>query len=364
MIIESIETFGYRNLKAGKIDTNSKHIILTGNNGQGKTNLLEAVYLICFGASFRTSSLREIIQHSEDSFFVKSIIKDRDGFKHTIRLVYSRGKRVIYLDEKEIKDRKELIYLIPCIIFSHDDIEFVRGTPESKRRFFDQTMTLYDPLFLEDIRKYRHILKQRNAAIREKNNSLLPIYDIQLSSIGLQIQNERNRIVKEFNTIFPNLYNTVSNTQSDIFMKYSPSWKNCNTQEDILRVLKNNRERDERFLTTTSGPHRDRFYVMENKRDFVLTASTGQTRLISLIMKSAQAAFYIKKTGKKPVLLLDDVLLELDLSKRERFLNQIQDHSQAFFTFLPDEHYFNEEEKKGLYYIVEEGNYIISEKSI
>ena len=330
----------FRNLEDTLIPTDATKILLVGENGQGKTNFLEALYTLCYGSSFRSSSSAVMCKHGFPAFSLSAVVESDDSLHQTIYFSFSPNKREIRIDGKEIKDRKELMYNIPCIVFSHDDIEFVRGTPEHRRRFFDQTMSMYDPLFFDDLRRYKSILKQRNAAIKESYYPLLPMYNEQLAGIGLRIQQQRTAMVEEFNKIFPELYNNVSQSSSHIHIYYKPSWRKCETKEDIIKKLEDTFDRDQKMQTTVTGIHRDQFIMMDDDILFTQKGSTGQMRLASLIFRIAQMHTYQKKTQKNPVLLIDDVLLELDILKRGRFLEQLQGYEQAFFTFLPDEQYF------------------------
>lgn len=342
MKFRSVGFKNFRNLEDTLISTDATQVVLVGKNGQGKTNFLEALYTLCYGSSFRSSQSSVMCKHSFPTFSLSAVIETNEHIQSTIFFNYSSQKREIRIDGKEIKDRKELIYNIPCIVFSHDDIEFVRGTPEHRRRFFDQTMSMYDPLFFDDLRQYRNILKQRNAAIKEQYYSLLPMYDQKLAEVGLRIQTMRGEMVKEFNLLFPTLYTTISQNSSHIHIAYKPSWRNCETVDEIVKKLESHRESDIRMNTTISGVHRDKFIVLDNDINFSESGSTGQMRLASLIFRIAQMHTYRKKTNKEPILLIDDVLLELDIEKRGRFLKELHGYAQAFFTFLPKEQYFTD----------------------
>ena len=153
----------FRNLSiADPVDVNHKQVLLIGDNGQGKTNFLELLYLLCYGNSFRTSSLKEIVNFKDNFFYVSGMFEDDRGFKRTISFSYKDLKRVIKIDNKTITDRRELIYNIPCIVFSHGDINFINGTPDSRRKFFNQTLSMYDRLFFDDLRYYSKIIRQKN----------------------------------------------------------------------------------------------------------------------------------------------------------------------------------------------------------
>ena len=361
MLVKRIVLDGFRNIRDRQIDTSAKQVILTGENGQGKTNLLEAVYMLCYGTSFRTQNIRDIISHGKDMMYLSSIFEDSQGLERKAELSFSEGKKQIKLDGKEVRDRKELIYCLPCIVFSHDDIEFVRGEPENRRRFFDQTMAMYDPVFFDDLRKYKMVLKQRNAAIKDQRTELLDIYDEKLASYGFQIMKSRRAVATSFSAIFPDIYNAVSQEDRGIEINYRPSWNEELGIEGIIEKLFNQREVDLKMNTTTSGPHRDRFLISDRNGLFTSSASTGQMRLASLVFRSAQASFYRQKTGQNPIFLIDDVLLELDSQKRARYLSYLGHYNQAFFTFLPEEKYFGNmfelEGSQTLMYTVTEGSF-------
>ncbi|MGH4038338.1 MAG: DNA replication/repair protein RecF [Sphaerochaeta sp.] len=334
----------FRNLSiTEKVDINHKQVLLIGNNGQGKTNFLELLYLLCYGNSFRTNSLKELIKFKEDSFYLAGSFEDERGLKRSISFSYHDLKRVIKIDDKVITDRKNLIYNIPCIVFSHGDINFINGTPDFKRKFFNQTLSMYDRLFFDDLRYYSKVLKQKNVALKEHRYDLLPIYDELLAKYGLNIMKSRVKAVYEMNQIFPVIFEQVSGIKN-VKIQYKPSWKNCSTSEDIVKYLASTRETELRLTFCNSGITRDKFSIITENGDLANIGSTGQLRLASLALRATQSTFFKKKTGKDPILLIDDVLLELDIKKRNTFLSLLDGYSQAFFTFLPKEMYFNEGE--------------------
>lgn len=355
----SVGFSNFRNLENSMVVTSEKEVLLTGSNGQGKTNFLEALYVLCYGSSFRTNNIRELIAHGEKEFTLSALIENRSGLRQRLSFRFSSGKREILIDGRIVRDRKELLYNIPCIVFSHDDIEFIRGEPQFRRKFFDQTMAMYDMLFFDDLRRYRAVLRQRNAAIKGEYRQLLPLYNEQLATFGLRLQKLRQVAVDECNKVLPEVYRRVSMSDTDIVVKYRPSWKNCLNEQDIVNILENNIERDIKMQTTTSGVHRDQFIIVDGKGPFVASGSTGQLRLVSLIFRLVQSRLYLEKTGQSPLLLIDDVLLELDQVKREAFLQELGSYSQAFFTFLPQEHYSSHLQSESVCrYRVQEGRFI------
>ncbi len=357
MRFTSIQVACFRNLATCSIPVDSRQVLLVGENGQGKTNFLEAVYMLCYGSSFRTSNMKDMVRHGCDSFKLKGRFVDNECLPHEISLLFKQGKRTIQIDGKQIADRREIIYTVPCIVFSHSDISIVNGEPEMRRRFFDQTMAMYDPLFLDNLRRYKMLLKQRNQAIKDGSYNLIPLYDMQMAAYGLSIQRARENAVRDFNEIFPNLYKKVTDSSWNVAIEYLPSWKDCKDETQIMQVLSDGIERDKIMLTTTTGIHRDRFLVKVDGRMMVDVGSTGQIRLASLLFRVAQMRFFLHKTGRNPLILMDDVLLELDFEKRARFLEVMETYDQAFYTFLPQESYFGSMEEESLVYDIQQGEF-------
>jgi DNA replication and repair protein RecF len=287
---------------------------------------------------------------------VKGEFFDHNNMKKDIIIRLSKNKaKEIVVDDKKVIDRKELIQNIPCVVFSHSDMQIIIGPPYLQRRFFNQTLSIYDIVFIDLLRKYKKILLFRNRILKEKKTDLLDVYNIKLAQYGLEIQKKRQHIVASFNIIFSDLFKRITGFEERCVILYRPSWKDCLDQNDVLAVLKKKREKDILWKSTTTGPHRDRFFFYLGDRDFLKTASTGQTRLISLILKIAQSKFFAEITQKKPLLLLDDVLLEIDKKKREFLIQLMPAYDQAFFTFLPDEDFASYEKSDTLKYFVKSG---------
>ena len=344
----SLSLFNFRNLKNDKIDLFSKEVFFVGENGQGKSNLLESLYYAAYGSSFRTHTDSQIIKENEANFSIRAMYTNDKESTQQINIIYDNGKKTIEKNGKRIKDRKELINTIPCVVFCHDDMKFATGEPEFRRFFLDQSLTMYDALYIDDLRNYRKILKTRNLLLKESKYDMLDIYDVQLVKKGLEIQKKRKIAIFQFNEIFGKLYEQVSGIDG-VSIQYVPSWKEIPQEvgtkfpdeETILSRIKEKREQEKILTTTLSGPHRDKIIFMRNGNQFVTTASTGQCRLIALLLRIAQAVYYTRITNSKPVLLMDDVMLELDPLKRQRLTAMLPEYDQLFCTFLPGEPYQN-----------------------
>lgn len=338
----SLSSTNFRNLQSTTIDLLAKEVYFVGENGQGKTNFLEALYYSAYASSFRTRSEQEIVRRGEDAFSVRTMFRDDTDSVTAIHAEFQRGRKKILKNQKKVTDRKELVNTIPCVLFCHDDLDFAVGEPERRRFFIDQSLSMYDGLYIDELRAYKKILKNRNLVLKNKDYQMLEMYDVQLAQRGIYLQDKRKKMVFLFNSIFSRLYERVSGIEG-LSIIYDPSWKEVEnrtpSQDQVLDLLSSKRKVDCVMETTMSGPHRDRIRFVQDGRPFVPTASTGQRRLISLLLRVAQAVHYTEVTGRKPVLLMDDVLLELDPDKRQKFTSVLPPYNQLFCTFLPGEPY-------------------------
>ena len=354
--------YNFRNLSNETIDLSSREVFFVGENGQGKSNFLESLYYCAYGSSFRTNQESEIIKNGESEMSIHSMFNEENKTTHTTLLKIKDKKKSIEKDGKIIHDRKELINTIPCVLYSHDDLDFAVGSPERRRFFIDQSLSMYDVMYIDLMRRYRRILKSRNLCLSERNYSLIDSYDIQLAQNGIEIQKKRKAAIFKFNQIFDRIYEEVTGIDG-VHVRYLPSWKEpdegINCDYIIREYLQKNRDIEAIRNTTMSGTHRDRIVFERNGSAFIPKASTGQRRLVSLILRTAQAVFYNQITGKKPVLLMDDVLLELDPMKRQKVTSLLPEYDQLFCTFLPGEPYENYRRENTFVYEIKEGNWKI-----
>jgi len=356
MFFNSLRTTAFRNLIDAEIFTGAKDVFLVGENGQGKSNFLEALYFCAYASSFRSVKDSDLARNGEKDFCAE--VKLSQSINDKILIKCENGKKYIFINEKRVEDRRELLSIAPSIVFCHEDMEFVSGSPERRRWFFDQTLSLYDPVYLEDLRRYRKVLKSRNTLLRdnilgksaENPQPTLDALDPQFAMYGQKLMEKREKAAAEFSEVFGPLYEEVSGI-SGINVRYIQSWKNG----DIISHLKEKRASDMAAGLSLTGPHRDKYQFAHNGRDFTGNASTGQRRLLALLLRAAQACRYSAETQQQPIILLDDVLLEMDGEKRRRFLSVLPAYDQAFYTFLPEEPYQRYQKEDTLVYNVKEG---------
>jgi DNA replication and repair protein RecF len=369
MLFSSLRTASFRNLADTETFTGAKDVFLIGENGQGKTNFLEALYFCAYASSFRAVRDTEMARNGDTakgSGEFCAEVKIMQSANDNILVKFEKGKKSISINGKRAADRKDLLSIAPSIVFCHEDMEFVSGTPERRRWFFDQTLSLYDPVYLEDLRRYRRVLKSRNTVLREymqkpgSIDAVLDALDPQLAEYGQKLMEKRETAAREFSGVFGPLYEEVSGI-AGINVQYVRSWKNTSQNgTDALSHLREKRAADMAAGLSLSGPHRDRYIFAHNGSEFTGKASTGQRRLLALLLRAAQAKRFSQVTGLNPVLLLDDVLLEMDGEKRRRFLSVLPAYDQAFYTFLPEEPYQRYSKEDTLIYKVNAGMLTLS----
>jgi len=381
MFFSSLRTASFRNLADDKIITGAKDIFLVGENGQGKTNFLEALYFCAYASSFRAMRDSELardikMSHNESPPKKEKVFSAEVNIEQSVNdnilVIFENGRKSIFINGKRAEDRKELLSIAPAIVFCHEDMEFVSGSPERRRWFFDQTLSFYDSVYLDDLRSYKKVLKTRNTILRdyaqlkqraqnklsERPDAVLDAIDPQFAMYGSKLLEKRQKAVEEFSALFSTLYKEVSGI-SGINVNYIKTWKknenNKLSEDEIISLLYEKRAGDMAAGLSLSGPHRDRYIFNHNNADFTVKASTGQRRLLALLLRAAQARRFSAETKLNPILLLDDVLLEMDGEKRRKFLSVLPDYDQAFYTFLPDEPYQRYQKDDTIVYNVKNG---------
>jgi len=281
----------------------------------------------------------------------------RDLPNNEIRVAWDGKGKSIFLNGKALRDRKELVELNPAVVFCHEDFTFAAGEPERRRFFFDQTAGLVSVGYIDLLRDYKRILRQRNSLLKEGHGreDILELLDLQYAGAGIRLIEARAKLQAEFDERFALRYEAVSLLGREVRLRYRSNWPGEGGLDAVVEKLRAKREEEFALGTSLSGPHRDRWTFVSEGADFAATASTGQLRLLSLVLRTAQADYYSSRTGRRPILLLDDVLLELDPGKRRRFFESLPPAAQAFFTFLPGEPWEDYRGGSTIVYRVEHG---------
>ncbi len=324
MWIKKIKINNFRNYKKEEINLEKNINIFYGQNAQGKTNIIESIFLCSLGKSFRAKKDNEMIKLNEENAIVEVEYEksDRDG-KIKIEI---GNKKNIYLNGIKIKKLSELLGNLNIVIFTPDDINILKGGPQNRRRFLDIMISQLRPNYMHILSLYLKTIEQRNKYLRQtkeehKDENLLEIWDEKLAEYALKIYEYRKefieKIIKKINII----HNNITNGEEQIELEYITE---CDSKEKYLKLLKERRKLDIIKGFTTKGVHRDDFMIYINKKDIRIFGSQGQNRTAMLSLKLAELQVIYDEIGEYPILLLDDFMSELDRTRRKNFLENIK----------------------------------------
>ena len=332
MIIESLELKNYRNYKELHINFDPGTNVLYGDNAQGKTNILESVYVCATTKSHRGSKDREIIEFGEEESHIKmNIRKDDVPYRIDMHLKKNKTKGVA-INGIAIHKASELFGVVNVVFFSPEDLNLIKNGPAERRRFVDLELCQLNRLYVHSLVQYNKIILQRNKLLKEiafrpEYEEMLDIYDMQLVSYGRELTHYRNDFIDQMNVIIRDIHFNLYGGKEELEIRYEP-----NTEADVLEnALKKSRMQDLRQKTTLTGPHRDDVSFYVNNIDIRKFGSQGQQRTAALSLKLAEIELVKKIVKDYPILLLDDVLSELDSGRQEHLLSGIS-HIQTVIT--------------------------------
>lgn len=324
MIIKSLELENFRNYNSLKIEFNSGTNILYGDNAQGKTNILEAIYLSSTTKSHKSSKDKDMIQFCKEESHIRTVLcKEEVEYKIDMHLRSNKTKGIA-IDNKRIKKAAELLGMLNIVFFSPEDLSIIKNGPSERRRFVDMELCQLDNFYLYNLNNYNKIVNQRNKLLKDlyMNPSLrdtLNIWDSQLASFGNKIIERRNTFTSQLNEIIYDIHKKLSGDREELMIVYEPDV----AIEHFEDKLNKSREKDIKLKQTTVGPHRDDFSFIIKDVDIRRFGSQGQQRTAALSLKLSEIELVKKITKDSPVLLLDDVLSELDSSRQNYLLNSI-----------------------------------------
>lgn len=324
MIIKSIELADFRNYETLNLSFNKGTNILYGNNAQGKTNILEAIYVAATTKSHKGSKDRDIIHFNKEESHIRAYIEKEDiETRIDMHLRKSKSKGIA-IDGQKIKKASELLGLLNVVFFSPEDLSIIKDGPSERRRFVDMELCQLDSFYLYNLNHYNKIVNQRNKLLKDMyfNPSLketLNIWDSQLVSFGSKLIERRILFVNQLNEIVYGIHKKLSGDKEELIMKYEPDV----FIEDFENKLKASQERDIKLKQTCVGPHRDDFSFLVEDIDIRKFGSQGQQRTAALSLKLSEIELVKKIAKDSPVLLLDDVLSELDGNRQNFLLNSI-----------------------------------------
>lgn len=326
MFIDNLALNHYRNYESAEISFSHGINILYGDNAQGKTNVLEAIYMLATTRSHRGSKDRDIIAFGKDECHIRADIVKND-IEHRIDMHLRKSKsKGVAIDMIPIRRSNELFGMVNIILFSPEDMTIIKDSPAERRRFMDMELCQLNKIYYSNLSSYNKVLNQRNNLLKQisfdrSQIDMIPVWDSQLVNYGIKIIKDRNNFIDMMNEIIPDIHSRLTSGKENLKLVYE---KNIN-EDFFADALAEKQDIDIRYQSTQLGPHRDDITFMIDDMDVKKFGSQGQQRTVALSLKLAEIELVKKIINDNPILLLDDVMSELDSNRRDALLSSISD---------------------------------------
>ncbi len=375
--MERLYLKNYRNIKEEDLAFNPTLNLFIGKNAQGKTNLLESIYLMGTGSSHRTKSDQDLIDWDADYFFLKASIIKRTR-EMTFSYGYNKSKKEIKIDNNPLQKIGDLMGYINVVLFSPEDLQMVKGSPAFRRRFLNLEISQVNPYYYHNLQKYNQVVRQRNLLLKEiranyaerkKKRDLLSVWDQQLVDLGSRLIKKRLEVIERLDILARLTHRKITDGRENLKMEYKSvlgAIEEQTSREEIEIIfaerLKEDVDNEINRGSTLYGPHLDDIELFINEVNVRQFGSQGQQRTTALALKISELEFMKSEIGEYPILLLDDVFSELDSLRKSHLLEVIRDKIQTFITST-DADAVNEIQSKYNLYSVTEGQVELSKGS-
>lgn len=325
MYIKEITLQNFRNYKNEKIELNENTNIIFGDNAQGKTNILEAIFMLGLGKSFRTNKEKELIKENEKNSKIEiKFVKNNREEKIKLEIT---DKKSFFINDIPVKKISEIVGKINIVLFSPEDIEILRNEPIKRRKFLNIMISQLRPIYIHLMSEYNKSLEQRNNYLKQikyenKSKNNLEIWDEQLIKLGTKIYEYRKEFIEKTNKKIKEIHSKITDNKENIEIKY----KTNISKENYFKKLKENIELDIQKGYTSIGIHRDDFEIIINGKNVAIYGSQGQQRSSIISLKLAEAEVIYDEIEEYPVILLDDFMSELDKKRIHGFIKNIKNN--------------------------------------
>lgn len=337
MYIKEIELKNFRNYEDFSTDFDKNVNLVIGKNAQGKTNLIEAIYLSSIGRSFRTSHDNDLIRFGQNGAFVR-VLAQKEVIDTKVEInIHSNYKKSIKKDGSLVMKTSQLLENIFIVIFSPEDMKIVKDEPEKRRKFIDRELAQIKPAYYDYLGNYKKALLQRNTYLKEErvDPAVLSLWDAQLVKYGSGLMQMRKSFIDQIDVFSGKIHNNITNGKEKLNVKYAPNISYVDgiveQEKEFSLSIEKAFDNDMRLRTTTRGPHKDDMHFFVNDVDARNFGSQGQQRTCALSLKLAELDFIKEETGEDAILLLDDVMSELD-EERRKYLVKALSSNQLFIT--------------------------------
>lgn len=359
MGIKKLRLKNFRNYIEEEINFSDNVSLIYGENAQGKTNIIEALYLFSTGKSHRTNNTNELVRHGEAFFDIKLEFEE-SNYLQNIEIIYEKGdKKKLFINEVKKEKISDILGVVPSVLFSPESLSCIKGSPGERRKIIDIVLCQINKRYLFNLQKYNKIVKNKNALLKKDKqpNPQLDIWTESQAKAGTVIIDERKSLIESLEKKMKRIMHGISEGKEDVRIKYKTLHEDGkNTYNSLLDLLTENKNREIEHGLCLYGPHRDEIEILLNDRNSRLYCSQGQQRSLALALNIAIMEEIEEKTGKVPILLLDDVMSELD-EKRRNFLYELIKNKQAVVTST-DKTQFNMSDGNISYINIKNGNVV------
>ncbi|NLJ88594.1 MAG: DNA replication/repair protein RecF [Epulopiscium sp.] len=355
MYISEIGLYQFRNYDNINIKLHPKLNILYGNNAQGKTNILEAIYICATARSHRTSREKEAIKWEKEEAHIRLFLNKESRIEKIDFHLNKNGKKYVFINEIPVQKLSNLLGIMNIVMFSPEDLQLIKSGPKERRRFLDIELCQIDKIYLYNLQQYYKVLKQRNHLLKsihldKGQEAMLEVWDEQLVYFGEKIIESRRDFVNKISNIASMIHANITSNKENLSIEYSP-----NVKKEIFKdKLKDSLDKDIKTGISSVGPHRDDILFKINNNDVRTYGSQGQQRSVILSLKLAEIDLIKKEINDNPILLLDDVLSELDENRQADLLSNI-DNIQTIITCTGIEDLILKKLHKGFLFHIENG---------
>lgn len=335
MIIKTLRLRNFRNYRDETFSFGPKLNIIHGGNAQGKTNLLEAIYLLSTGKSFRTAHLNELIMQGQSFFQLDAeIVKDLVG--QTISIYFDPNQKKALHNTTPLPSFTTLLGIFPSVLHAPSDIELISGLPSIRRRLLNLHLAQPDPVYVHHLARFFKALKQRNFLLKSQNLNSIEVWEHEMARSAAYLTLKRGKMIAQLNAPTNQIAQVLSNAKEEITLRYTPALL-CdtdmkNTYESYVKQLEKCRKKDLILKTTTLGPHRDDFICYIDKKPAKIFASEGQKRCLVSALKLAEYTLLCEKLQSPAIMNIDDIGVHLDEERQDRLRSLIKNLSQVFIS--------------------------------
>lgn len=367
MFIENINISNFRNIDSLSLLCKNPITILYGENGQGKTNIVESIYVLANATSFRTTNFKEMIKVNENFSNIEGIFRNnKKSSKFKISL--KQNGKVAFINDLMITKFSDYIGKVNAICFSPEDVSIFKDFPGDRRQFLDKELSSLFPIYIKQLIAFRKILEERNNLLKQEiDYDLLDVIDDKLIESSYDVYKRRKWLILKIIEFASIIYQKITNKNQTIRIEYHTFLDEPDKEkyyQKAKEIYKNNLKKDVEKMHTNIGIHKDDFKVFLNELEIDMYASQGQQRLISLCMKLAVSDIIEKASNEQPIIILDDAFSELDLFKKNKLFEYILNKNQVFITCTDYKNIINEKTNKNVTLLhIKEGK-ILERRSI